>query len=82
MALKVLRHQPVSLVNRMSRSECNLTYATFVMNNRERGGTGYSPADIFLGRRTWRLEMPFANAGTWNHGFKNKIGWHRPCRIN
>ena len=38
-------------------------YATFVMNNRERGKTGYSPSDIFLGRRTWRLEMPFAHAG-------------------
>ena len=38
-------------------------YATFVMNNRERGKTGYSPSDIFFGRRTWRLEMPFAHAG-------------------
>ena len=38
-------------------------YVTFVMNNRERGKTGYSPSDIFFGRRTWRLEMPFAHAG-------------------
>ena len=38
-------------------------YATFVMNNRERGKTGYSRSDIFFGRRTWRLEMPFAHAG-------------------
>ena len=38
-------------------------YATFVMNNRERGKTGYSPSDIFFRRRTWRLEMPFAHAG-------------------
>ena len=38
-------------------------YATFVMNNRERGKAGYSPPDIFFGRRTWRLEMPFAHAG-------------------
>ena len=38
-------------------------YATFVMNNRERGKTGYSPSDIFFGRQTWRLHMPFAHAG-------------------
>ena len=38
-------------------------YATFVMNNRERGKTWYSPSDMFFGRRTWRLEMPFAHAG-------------------
>ena len=37
-------------------------YATFVMNNRECAKTGYSPSDIFFGRRTWRLEMPFAHA--------------------
>ena len=38
-------------------------YATFVMNNREREKTGYSPSDIIFGRRTWRLEMPCAHAG-------------------
>ena len=38
-------------------------YATFVMNNRERRKTAYSPSDILFGRGTWRLEMPFAHAG-------------------
>ena len=38
-------------------------YMRFVMNNRERAKTGYSPSDIFFGRRTWRLEMPLAHAG-------------------
>ena len=38
-------------------------YATFVMNNRECGKTGYSPSDIFVGRRRWRWGMPFAHAG-------------------
>ena len=47
-----------------SRNWPRLTdYATFVIKTRECGKTGYSPSDIFFGRRTWRLKMPFAQAG-------------------
>ena len=46
-------------------------YVTFVMNNREQGKTGYSPSDIFFGRRKWRLEMPFTHTG--NHDVESWI---------